>query len=123
MRFLVIAHDHTDDDALVRRLAVRERHLAAARRAVESGNMLIGGAILDEEDRMVGSMIVVSFPDRDAFDEWLRNDPYIKNGVWERVEIYPYRVALTAWPDPDERKPNGNHGAAPTSPDIGKERR
>ncbi|MCA1716723.1 MAG: YciI family protein [Actinobacteria bacterium] len=94
MQFLVIAHDHTDDEALVRRLVVRERHLAAARRTIESGNMLIGGAILDDEGRMVGSMTVVSFPDRATFDEWLRNVPYMKNNVWERVEVYPYHVAV-----------------------------
>ena len=94
MEFLVIAHDRTDDEALARRMVVRERHLAAARRTIESGNMLIGGAILDEEGRMVGSMTVVSFPDRTAFDHWLENVPYNKNGVWEKVEVYPYHVAV-----------------------------
>jgi uncharacterized protein YciI len=98
MNFLVIAHDHTDDEALVRRLVVRERHQAAARRTIESGNMLIGGAILDDEGCMVGSMTVVSFPDRGAFDEWLRNVPYMNN-IWRKVEVYPYHVAVAAWPD------------------------
>lgn len=104
MKFLVIAHDHTDNDALVRRLVVRERHLAAARRAGASGNMLIGGTILDE---------------------WLQSVPYMKNKVWERIEVYPYQVAVMASLDPDETEPNGNHGAAPNlaSPAIGKERR
>ena len=96
MQFLVLAHDHADDGALARRMVVRERHLAAARRTIKSGNMLIGGAILDEEGRMVGSMTVVSFADRAAFDEWLRNVPYMKNGIWEKVEVYPYHVAVMA---------------------------
>ena len=116
MRFLVIAHDHTDDEALVRRMVVRERHLAAARRTIESGNMLIGGAILDEAGRMVGSMTVVSFPDRAAFDEWLRNVPYMKNGIWERVEVYPYHVAVAAWPDPGAEGHAGNHETVVGSP-------
>ena len=104
MQFLVIAHDHTDNEALVRRLVVRERHLAAARRTVESGNMLIGGAILDEDGRMVGSMSVVSFPDRAALDEWLKGMPYVKNGVWEKVEVYPYHVAVSAGLDGEGRE-------------------
>ncbi len=112
-RFLVVAHDHTDDEALVRRLVVRERHLAAARRAVESGNMLIGGAILDEEGRMVGSMSVVSFPDRAVFDEWLQGMPYMKNNIWERVEVYPYHVSVAAWPDGEG--PADHHELAPNS--------
>lgn len=123
MNFLVIARDHTDDEALVRRLVVRERHLAAARHTIESGNMLIGGAILDEEGRMVGSMTVVSFPDRDAFDEWLRNVPYMKNNIWEKVEVYPYHVAVAAWPDlhaeegvaTSEIPANRNHRGGQTS--------
>jgi uncharacterized protein YciI len=94
MEFLVVAHDHTDDEALARRMVVRDRHLTAARRAVASGNMLIGGAILDEGGRVVGSMAVVSFSDQAAFDEWLKNVPYNKNGIWERIEVYPYRVAV-----------------------------
>ena len=103
MEFLVIAHDHTDDAALTRRMVVRERHSAASRRDIESGNMLIGGPILDGEGRMVGSMTVVSFPSRSAFDHWLKNVPYNKNGVWERVEVYPYHVAVTACADPGKR--------------------
>jgi uncharacterized protein len=115
MQFLVIAHDHTDDEALVRRLVVRERHLAAARRTVESGNMLIGGAILDEEGRMVGSMTVVSFPDRDAFDDWLQGVPYMKNEIWERVEVYPYHVAVAAWPGRGAEERADHHEIVPNS--------
>lgn len=107
MEFLVVAHDHTDDAALARRMVVRARHLAAARHSIGSGNMLIGGAILDEEGRMVGSMTVVSFPDRAAFDHWLENVPYNKNGVWERVEVYPYHVAVAARADPGDREYHG----------------
>ncbi len=115
MQFLVIAHDYNDDEALVRRLVVRERHLAAARRTVESGNMLIGGALLDEGGRMVGSMTVVSFPDRDAFDEWLREVPYMKNNIWERVEVYPYHVAVTARSDARAEEPADGQEILPNS--------
>jgi len=111
MEFLVIANDHTDDAALARRMVVRERHLAAARSTIESGNMLIGGAILDEEGRMVGSMTVVSFPSRAAFDRWLKTVPYNKNGVWERVEVYPFHVAVTAWADPGKKEQSEVGGA------------
>ena len=39
MEFLIIAHDRTDDEALARRMMVRERHLAAARRTNEKGDV------------------------------------------------------------------------------------
>ena len=94
MQFLVIAYDRLDDQALARRLAVREEHLEAARRALEAGTMLIGGAILDDGGRMIGSMTVVSFSDRDLFDTWLAGVPYMVHGVWDRVEVLPYQTAV-----------------------------
>jgi uncharacterized protein YciI len=57
----------------------------------------VGGAILDDGGRMIGSVLVMDFETRDALDEWLRNDPYTTEGVWERVDVLPYRVAVGAW--------------------------
>ncbi len=98
MQFLVIAYDKNDDQAVQRRLAVRERHLAAARRSIEAGTMLIGGAILNDAGEMVGSMTVVSFPDRAGLDAWLHDVPYMRHGIWERVEVRPYHTAVLAEP-------------------------
>jgi hypothetical protein len=67
MEFLVISHDRTDDEALARRMAVRERCRAAARRTERCGNVLSVGATLGEEGHMVGSTAVLSFPGRIAF--------------------------------------------------------
>ena len=94
MEFLVIAFDKVGDQALARRLAVREEHLRAARQTVEAGKMLIGGAITDDAGRMVGSMTVVSFPDRSGFDNWLQGVPYMREGIWDRVEVHPYQTAV-----------------------------
>ncbi len=94
MEFLVIAFDKVGEQALARRLAVREDHLRAARRTVEAGTMLIGGAITDDTGRMIGSMTVVSFPDRCGFDSWLQGVPYMREGIWDRVEVHPYQIAV-----------------------------
>lgn len=67
MEFPVIAHDRTDHAALARRMVVRERCRAAARRTIRSGNVLSGGATLGEDGHMVGSTAVLSFPGRIAF--------------------------------------------------------
>ncbi len=98
MQFLVIAYDKNDDQAVQRRQAVREKHLDAARRSIEAGTMLIGGAILNEAGEMVGSMTVVSFPDRAEFDAWLQSVPYMRHGIWDRVEVRPYHTAVLAGP-------------------------
>ena len=97
MQYVVTAWDGTDDGALDRRLATRPRHLERIEPFVESGNALVGGAILDDDGRMIGSVLVMEFETRDALDEWVRNDPYTTEGVWKQVDVRPYRAAVGAW--------------------------
>ena len=66
MQFLIIAYDGTDEGALKRRMAAREAHLVGARAMKANGSMIVGGAILDDQGRMVGSSCIVEFPDRAA---------------------------------------------------------
>lgn len=93
MQFLLIAFDGTDERALERRMQARPEHLKKIAVLKKKGGFLLGGAILDENGKMIGSMIVYEFPDRAALDESLKNEPYIINGVWEKIEIRPYKLA------------------------------
>jgi uncharacterized protein YciI len=93
MQFLLIAYDGTDPEAHQRRLKVREQHLHKIGLLRMKGEFLFGGAILDESSKMIGSMIVYEVADRQAIDEILKDEPYITNGVWEKIEIRPFRLA------------------------------
>jgi uncharacterized protein len=93
MQFLLIAYDGTDEGALERRMKVRERHLQNTAVLKKNGEFKCGGAILDNDGKMIGSMIVYEFPDREALDACLRNELYYTEGVWEKVEIKPFRIA------------------------------
>jgi uncharacterized protein YciI len=95
MQFLLTAYDGTDPEASSRRLKVRPEHLEKINRMKKSGEFLFGGAILDEGGRMIGSMIVYEFPDRQSLDTKLKEEPYITMGVWEKIEIRPFRLAKT----------------------------
>jgi uncharacterized protein len=97
MQFLVIARDGTDEGALERRRQTRPSHLRGIGPLVESGNVLVGGAILSETGDMVGSMLLVDFPGREEVDAWLARDPYVTDGVWREVEVRPFRTAVGAW--------------------------
>ena len=97
MQFLVIARDGTDEDALERRKRTRPAHLEGIGPLVDGGNVLVGGAILSGSGDMVGSMLLVEFPDRSDVDAWLDRDPYVTDGVWQEVEIHPFRTAVGAW--------------------------
>lgn len=92
MQYLLTAYDGTDDEAADRRIAARKGHLALGDELVAAGNMLYGTAILDDSGRMIGSMLVLDFPDRAAVDEWLRREPYVVGEVWKQVDIRPCRV-------------------------------
>jgi uncharacterized protein YciI len=94
MQFLVIARDGTDAEAPARRQAVREQHLVGARRYTEEGVVVVGGAILDDEGRMVGSTVIYEVPDRATLDAIIAADPYVTGGVWRDIEIRPFRLAV-----------------------------
>ncbi|GAA1414304.1 YciI family protein [Catellatospora coxensis] len=92
MQFLLIAHDGKDDGALARRLAARDAHIALGDQLVASGNMLYGGAMLDEAGQMTGSVLVLDFPSREDVGAWLKIEPYVLGDVWREIDIQPFRV-------------------------------
>jgi uncharacterized protein len=103
VQFIVIGRDGDDADAPERRARVRPKHLEFIRPFVDRGQVLLGGAILDDAGTMVGSTIVAEFETREELDDWLRNDPYVTEGVWEHFEVHPFRTAVGAWM-PDEAR-------------------
>ncbi len=94
MQFVVIAYDGTDAGAPDRRLAARPAHLETARRMKAEGTLLTGGAILDDQDTMIGSVLFVDFPTPSELDAWLQSDPYVTGDVWRKVDARPFRVAV-----------------------------
>ena len=93
MQFLLIAYDGTDAEALDRRMKSRPDHLEKIALIKKAGEFLCGGAILDDSGKMIGSMILYEVPDRATLDERLKNEPYIYNKVWEKINIRPFRLA------------------------------
>lgn len=97
MQFLVVAKDGTDEGALERRRRTRPSHLESIRPLVDAGNVLVGGALLSEEGGMIGSMLLVEFPDRKDVEAWLAGDPYVTDGVWRDIDVHAFRTAVGAW--------------------------
>ncbi len=94
MQFVVIAHDFKDDNALERRLAVRELHLKYAAEMHKTGKWLLGSALLDEEGNMNGTIIFCDYPSEEILrNEWLENEVYIIGNVWETVTIRKVKIA------------------------------
>ena len=92
MNYLIIAHDGTDDKALERRMASRDKHLASIMRLKEEGTALYGAALLDEVGAMKGSLIIMDFSSQEELDHYLATEPYIIGKVWQIIEVKPCRV-------------------------------
>jgi len=88
MLFVIIGHDGPNGAAL--RPKVRPAHLENLRPLVEQGKMLIGGPFTDGS----GSLMVIDMDDEAAAIEFARNDPYTREGVFERVEVKPFRKVV-----------------------------
>ncbi|MDB5123489.1 MAG: hypothetical protein JWP94_1618 [Mucilaginibacter sp.] len=92
-QYLVTAYDYTDTEALQRRMNVRPHHLDAAKDLKANGNYVLGGAILNEDGKMIGSVMILQFETEEALDAWKQNEPYITQKIWESVDVKPFRVA------------------------------
>lgn len=95
MQFIVLAFDGTDEEAVDRRLQAREAHLQGVEKRAQDGEHLYGAALLDDEGKMIGSMMVVDYPSREALDQWLQEEPYVVGDVWKTIDIQPCKVAPT----------------------------
>ncbi|MCR1816471.1 YciI family protein [Aliarcobacter butzleri] len=91
MQYLVIAYDN--DGALKQRLESREAHIEGARKLMSEGKIIDAGALI-EDDVMVGSTLFVDFENDEEIDEWLLNEPYVKNNVWNMDEFQMVPVKL-----------------------------
>ncbi len=93
MQFVLMAWDGEDEHALERRMAVREMHMVRARQAAQDGLMLEAGAILNDAGQMIGSVMMLEFPNGVEARAWLEADSYVTTGVWQRWVLHPFRVA------------------------------
>jgi len=92
-QYIIYAWDGTDEEALGRRMSIRPAHFDGARKLKSGGNFIIGGAMLSDEDKMIGSMMVVQFETKEQLQQWLDTEPYITGKVWQKNDIRPFKVA------------------------------
>ena len=74
------------------RMATREAHLAYARANLDK--MKLGGPFLDEAEQMAGSFFILDVPDIAAARAFNAADPYTQAGLFQSVDIRPFRATL-----------------------------
>jgi uncharacterized protein len=91
---------HDGPDVLSRRLAARAEHLARLVALRDQGRLLLAGPCpaIDAEDPgpagFSGSIVIAEFVSLDEARAWADADPYIAAGVYERVDVRPFRPVL-----------------------------
>jgi uncharacterized protein YciI len=85
MLFVIIGHDGPDGARL--RPSVRPAHLANLRPLVEKGKVVLSGPFTDGS----GSLIIVDMESEADALAFAQSDPYTTGGVFERVEVKPFR--------------------------------
>lgn len=92
-QYLITAYDYTDEGALKRRMDVRPHHLDGARELKANGNYVLGGAMLSEDGKMMGSIMILQFEDEEQLEAWKQSEIYITQKIWESFDIKPFKVA------------------------------
>ncbi|MBO1925161.1 YciI family protein [Thiomicrorhabdus sp. 6S3-12] len=103
MLYSIVGYDV--ENSLELRAQVRHEHVARLKVLEESGHLVIAGpnpAIDCNEPGaagMTGSIIIAKFKSLDDAKEWAAEDPYLKTGVYRKVEVKPFKQVL---PSPEE---------------------
>ena len=82
---------HYVDDYMTRRTQFREEHLKLATASNKRGEMILAGAFSDPPDK---GLLIFRVPDRFVIEDFIKEDPYVKNGVVTKWEIRPWTVVI-----------------------------
>ncbi|WP_374765115.1 YciI family protein [Yunchengibacter salinarum] len=95
MLFMILCHDGPDGADL--RQTHRPAHLDYIKSAGD--RVKVAGPILsdDAEPHPVGSMILIDAGSLTAAHLFAENDPYRTAGVFERVEVWPWKPVIGGW--------------------------
>ena len=93
MLFVVTAFDRPGAGPL--RTRHRPAHLDYLKG--KASQIRAGGALLDPEDQPIGSMMIIEAADQAAAEALVAGDPFRREGVFERVEVRPWRAVLGTW--------------------------
>jgi uncharacterized protein YciI len=83
-------------NSLALRLASRDAHFAYGRSA--PGVVRLGGPFLNDAGEMIGSLIIIEAADLAAARAWHEADPYKLAGLFERVELLPWKATFGELP-------------------------
>ncbi|MCS6294020.1 MAG: hypothetical protein H8J66_13185 [Nitrospira sp.] len=88
MKFVILGYDGPEGEA--KRKIHRPAHLANLEPLAQQGRVVLAGPLTDK----TGSLMVLEFTSQAEAEQFANQDPYMVNGVFERVEIHPFMQVL-----------------------------
>lgn len=88
--YFALFYDYVPD-VLDRRAPHRAEHLALANEAVAAGKLVLAGAFDPPTD---GALFVFKAAGSGEVEEFVRRDPYVKNGVVTAWRVKPWTVVV-----------------------------
>jgi uncharacterized protein len=82
---------HLVDDYMNRRGQFREEHLGLAKELNKKNELILAGAFSDPTDK---ALLIFRVADKSVIEEFVKKDPYVKNGLIARWEIRPWTVVI-----------------------------
>lgn len=87
---LFVFHLLDKPGALAQRLEIRPQHKAYL--AGKAEQIAFAGPLLaDDGQGMVGSLLVIDFPSREAARAWIAEEPFTKAGVYASTSIHAFQ--------------------------------
>lgn len=91
---LFVYRGHDGLKGLELRKSVRELHLAHLQQLVDAGRVRFAGPLIDAADSPCGSIVIFEADDLESARAVAETDPYLTEGVFERVEVHGTRAVL-----------------------------
>ncbi|MFC3815590.1 YciI family protein [Lysobacter sp. GCM10012299] len=95
-----VIEGYDGNEVLAQRLQARPEHLARLTALRDQGRLLLAGPCpaIDAEDPgpagFSGSVVIAEFESLVAARAWADADPYVAAGVYQRVDVRPFRKVL-----------------------------
>lgn len=82
------------------RMAARPAHLARLEALRDQGKLFAAGPMpaIDAADPgpagFFGSLVIADFDNQAQAEQWLSEDPYVRQGVFAQTRVHPYKKVL-----------------------------
>jgi len=90
LNYYLLSYDLIDD-YITRRAPLRDQHLGLAREAHARGELVLAGAFVNPPD---GAALIFHASDQSVVEDFVRNDPYVINGLVKHWKIRLWNVVI-----------------------------